>query len=71
MAAAWHVDPLGQFGPEAACCGCGKGLWRRGDRWADQDGIEVCIKAPPGQPRPDFVFHEPFPAGFRGAPVAP
>lgn len=73
MALVWHEDPLGQHGPHASCRGCGRGLWPRGENWSDADGIEVCVKAPleaVGQgERPDYVFHEPMPAGLRGAPA--
>lgn len=74
MAVVWNEDPLGQTGPQAACRGCGRGLWPRGQNWADRDGIEVCVKAPleaagHGE-RPAYVLHEPMPAGLRGAPAA-
>ncbi len=73
MAVVWHEDPMGQSGPQASCKGCEESLWHRGGRWADEAGIEVCVKAPPevighGQ-RPDYVFHEPMPAGLRGSPA--
>jgi hypothetical protein len=74
MAVVWQEDPPGQSGPQATCRGCQKGLWARGSNWADADGIEVCIKAvarlssEPGE-RPVYVFHEPMPAGLRGAPA--
>jgi len=69
----WNEDPLGQRGFVAKCRGCDRGLWPRGERWADADGFEVCVKAPLGDighgQRPDYVFHEPMPAGLRGAPA--
>jgi hypothetical protein len=73
MAVVWNEDPLGQLGPQAKCQGCEKGLWPRGENWSDADGFEVCIKVPlkdtgTGQ-RPDYVLHQPMPAGLRGAPA--
>jgi hypothetical protein len=73
MATVWNQDPLGVLGPAATCRGCDHSLWRRGERWADSAGVEVCIKvrledAGHGQ-RPDYVFHQPLPAGLRGAPT--
>jgi hypothetical protein len=73
MARMWSEDPLPEFGPEAKCRGCERGLWRRGEGWADADGIEVCVKAPleaiAGLHRPDYVRHAPMPPGLRGAPA--
>jgi hypothetical protein len=74
MAVVWNADPLGQLGPAASCQGCGKGLWPRGENWADADGFEVCVKivarlsTEPGE-RPVYVLHQPMPAGLRGAPA--
>lgn len=57
--------------PEATCRGCEAGLWRRGDRWADENGIEVCVKKPLAMlGAGNYIFHEPMPAGLRGAPDA-
>jgi hypothetical protein len=73
MAVVWNEDPLGQLGPQAKCRGCQKGLWARGENWADGDGIEVCVKVPleaigHGE-RPGYVLHEPMPEGLRGSPA--
>ena len=61
----------------AACRHCGSKLHElpatEGPLWADADGFTVCIKAamPPPDDKvglPDYVYHEPMPKGFRGAP---
>ena len=45
-----------------------------GGVWEDADGFVVCIKLPlteiigRGDNPADYVFHEPMPEGFRGAP---
>lgn len=59
----WHEDPLGQFGPQAACRHCGRGLWCRAGAWVDYDGSGACAVA--------HLTHEPMPAGLRGAPPRP
>jgi hypothetical protein len=61
--------------PHASCQHCGKGLYRRPHGWEDTDGITVCVKAPLAQvgqgTRPDYVLHQPMPAGLRGAETVP
>ena len=69
----WSEDPTGKLGKsDAVCRGCDKPLWQRGDSWSDSAGIEVCIKLrleDIGTDPPSYVFHEPMPAGLRGAPA--
>lgn len=60
----------------AMCRHCGSKLYELatdGPLWADADGFTVCMKASmPAQGDktglPDYVYHEPMPAGMRGAP---
>jgi hypothetical protein len=73
MALVWDSDPLGILGPEAACMHCGRGIWLRPWGWADADGLVVCVKAPAEQivsgQVPNYVVHQPMPAGLRGSPL--
>jgi hypothetical protein len=66
-------DPAVNPPPQALCLGCDEPLWRYGDNWGDKRGILVCVKARladiGGGKTPDYVFHQPMPAGFRGAPA--
>jgi hypothetical protein len=69
----WTRNPPGARPGGTFCRGCGKPVWiGAGEYWEDADGLSVCVKAPledAGQGRcPGFVFHEPMPAGLRGAP---
>jgi hypothetical protein len=58
---------------DASCQHCARGIWRRPWGWEDGDGVTVCIKAPLENIglgiRPDYVGHQPMPAGLRGAPL--
>jgi hypothetical protein len=70
--AIWNPD-INPPRPQALCQGCSQPLWRYGDNWGDKKGILVCIKAQiedigHGE-TPDYVFHQPMPAGLRGAPA--
>lgn len=67
--------PLGSLDEErhASCRHCGALLTKlRLGHWMDPNGIMVCVKAPLssiGQGRvPNWLLHEPMPAGLRGAP---
>jgi hypothetical protein len=74
MVTLWSRDPLGSDDPEASCRGCGKGISLRPYGWEDADGSLVCVKAVLGEigsaQRPDYVMHQPMPAGLRGAAVS-
>jgi len=59
------------------CRGCGQEItptFREGQPtlWEDKTGVTVCVKAPlegiGRGTRPDYVFHEPMPAGLLGGP---
>lgn len=68
----WPEEPPGARSPEALCRGCGA-LIRRlplasvREVWEDIDGVTVCVKAAE-VPASGYVFHQPMPAGLRGAP---
>jgi hypothetical protein len=71
----WTEEPPGARLPEATCRGCGAAIRRSAagtELWEDPDGITVCVKAglgSIGSGRPaDYVYHQPMPAGLRGAP---
>jgi hypothetical protein len=60
----------------ASCRGCSKPirlLSTEGELWEDAAGLTTCVKARladigAGQ-RPDYVLHQPMPAGLVGAPA--
>lgn len=62
----------GESWPKALCRGCDAAIWRlpgaaAQEVWEDADGVNVCVKA--GEvPASGYVFHQPMPAGLRGAP---
>jgi hypothetical protein len=72
----WTIDPPGARVSEVYCRGCSKPIWRLDtptEMWEDADGITACVKARledigHGQ-RPDYVLHQPMPAGLVGAPT--
>jgi hypothetical protein len=68
----WTLDLLPDDVPRANCRGCGTGIALLAGYWADVSGMTVCVKAPledtGNGELPDYVFHEPMPAGLRGAP---
>jgi len=72
----WVEDPPGAREFPAYCRGCSapiRPLNTESELWEDADGITVCVKARledigAGQ-RPDYVFHQPMPAGLVGAPL--
>lgn len=74
-ASSWVPDPPDARVSEATCRGCAKPIRHLGGQsvlWEDPDGITVCVKARlafigRGE-LPDFVFHQPMPAGLHGAP---
>ena len=57
---------------DATCRGCEQPLYRRGDYWEGPDGVVVCVKLrleDISPCLPAYVYHEPLPAGLRGAPA--
>jgi hypothetical protein len=75
VTAPWVPDPPGARPSETTCRGCGTSLYPLDTdqpRWEDANGITVCVKAGTASIgrglRPDYVFHQPMPAGLRGAP---
>jgi len=73
-------DDAGRSRPraQATCRHCGAVLEQRAGGWADADGFPACIKGEIHDPHPESglfhqlevsspVFHEPMPAGLRGA----